>query len=292
MALWFSSGAFQARDIDGILIEAAEIGIHGIELSSGMAYTDNLLDSVRIAHMAGKQRFLVHNYFPPPKQPFVLNVAAMDEDSLTKSKAMGRAALELARELGAPFYSLHAGFAAKLKPELLGKPESQANTLTAKDINRELAYEIMVQTVRELADFAALMGLELLIENNVISPLYLEKMPINPLLLTEGAEIVRFFGDVKRPNVGLLLDVAHAKVSATALGFSPEAFVEQVGSHVRCLHLSDNDGREDSNQPFAASAWFMSRLKDFAHCEIVVEAYRLPAQTMLSQRELLERILS
>jgi sugar phosphate isomerase/epimerase len=205
---------------------------------------------------------------------------------------MGRAALELAHELEAPFYSLHAGFAAKLKPELLGKPESQANALTAADINRGRAYEIMVQTVRELADFADSMGLELLIENNVISPLYLEKMPINPLLLTEGGEIVRFFEDVQRPNVGLLLDVAHAKVSATALGFSPEAFVDQVADHVRCLHLSDNDGREDSNQPFAASAWFMSRLRDFAHCEIVVEAYRLPPQTMLSQRELLERILS
>jgi len=292
MALWFSSGTFQSKHVEGLLAEAAALGIEGIELSSGMAYTDGLLGQVRAAYAAGTQCFLVHNYFPPPAEPFVLNVAALDEESLLRSKILARKAIQLAHDLGAPFYSIHAGFAASLKPEQLGKPAQQAASLTASDIDRDLAYEVMVQTVRELADFAATLGLELLVENNVISPLYLRLMPLNPLLLTEGTEIVRFFADVERTNVGLLLDVAHVKVSATALGFKPESFVDLVSEHVRCLHLSDNDGNEDSNQPFGEDAWFYSRLKDFSMCEIVVESYNLEPQVMLSMQDLLQRSLA
>lgn len=291
MAHWFSSGAFNSRTIAGVLAEAEALDIKGIELSSGMTHDANILDSVRAMNSERSQRFMVHNYFPAPSKPFVLNVGSLDEYNLNKTKEMGRNGLRLAAELGAPFYSLHAGFAAKLRPEQLGKPEQQAAALTAADIDRKGSYAVMLQTVRELADFAATLGLELLVENNVISPLYLEKMPINPLLLTEGSEVARFFADVQRPNVGLLLDVAHVKVSATSLGFEPNDFVEVVAEHVRCLHLSDNNGREDSNQPFDKNAWFIHWLKKFSNCEMVIEAYNLQPDVMLEQRNLLNRVL-
>ena len=290
MAVWFSSGAFNATDVAGVLAEAQMLGIQGIELSSGLACSDEEMKLVHAEHAAGSQRFLVHNYFPAPAKPFVLNMAALDEESLHASKQLARTALMLARDLGAPFYSVHAGFAARLRPEQLGKPKEQAASLSAADINRSAAYAAMIENVRELGDFAATLGVGLLLENNVISPLYLESMPVNPLLLTEGREICRFFDDLERDNVGLLLDVAHTKVSATALGFRADDFVDQVAPHIRCLHLSDNDGREDSNQPFGPDAWFVPRLPEFRHCEIVVEAYRLKPQVMLSQLELLQRI--
>lgn len=292
MSIWFSSGAFNSRDIEGVLAEADRLGIEGIELSSGMAHDAEFIGPVMLAYTSGEHRFLVHNYFPPPAVPFVLNIAALDEENRRKSKAHGLAALDLSRRLGASFYSIHGGFAAVLKAEQLGKPLEQASSLTAADIDRDGAYMIMLDTVRELADAAAVQGLDLLIENNVISPVYLEKMPVNPLLLTEANEIVQFFSDVDRPNVGMLLDVAHAKVSGTALGFAPESFVEIVADYVKALHLSDNDGREDTNQPFQADAWFMPFLKDFRNLEVVVEAYRLEPSTMLQQRDLLERALS
>jgi sugar phosphate isomerase/epimerase len=111
------------------------------------------------------------------------------------------------------------------------------------------------------------------------------------LLLTEGYEICRFFEDLERPNVGLLLDVAHAKVSSTALGFNVNDFVDKVAPHVRCLHLSDNDGRTDSNQPLNEDFWFIPRLREFSHCEIVIEAYRLKPSVMKSQLELVAQFI-
>jgi sugar phosphate isomerase/epimerase len=291
MAIWLSSGAFRTRDIAAMLAQAQAAGIREIELSSGMDFAADILQPVRQAHASGTHRFLVHNYFPPPEVPFVLNIASLDPDGLTQTRAFGEQALHLAKELDAPFYSIHAGFAARLRPEHLGQPGRLASALAAADIDRAGAYEVMVETTRYLADQAATLGLDLLIENNVISPVFMERMPINPLLLTSSGEIRRFFDDVQCSNVGLLLDVAHARVSATALGFSPEDFVENVAEYVRCLHLSDNNGREDSNQPINSGAWFLPRIRDFRGCEIVIEAYRLEPDEMKAQLALIQHYM-
>jgi len=272
-----------------LLEQALAHGINGIELSSGMDYRPDILTLIREARSKDDLSFLVHNYFPAPKNPFVLNIASLDPQGLAMTRSFGEEALRLANELGAPFYSIHAGFAARLRPEHLGRPGQLASELTPADIDRVGAYNIMVETTRQLADHAASLGLDLLIENNVISPEFLERLPINPLLLTEADEINRFFDDVERSNVGLLLDVAHARVSATAQNFSMHRFVEQVSDKVRCLHLSDNDGRKDTNQPISKDAWFLPMLKDFRHCEIVIEAYSLKPEQMHAQLALVQR---
>lgn len=289
MSLWMSSGAFQTRDVAGVLAGARANGVTGVELSSGLAYSPDLLTTVRAAHDVGDLRFLVHNYFPPPEQPFVLNVAAEGE-GLRQTRALCSRALHLAKDVGAPFYSIHAGFAATLRAEQLGRPAEQAKALSAADIDREGGRARMVETVRAVADEAADLGLRLLIENNVISPVYLEQMPINPLLLTQADECTAFFEEVARANVGLLLDVAHVKVSATAQGFDPHRFIETVADWVGCLHLSDNDGREDTNQPVRTDSWFVPHLKDFVDCPWVIEAYNLDGATQRSQLELLRGV--
>lgn len=292
MSLWLSSGAFKTSDIEQMLSIARTNGITNVELSSGLAYQPKTRQLLKEEVERGMLNFLVHNYFPAPETPFVLNIASLDPDDLKKTEIFGADAIRLADEFGAPFYSIHAGFAANLCPEHLGKPEYLANALTSEDIDREQAYKIMIETTHQLAKQAANLGLELLIENNVISPKFLEKMPVNPLLLTEAQEILQFFKDVDRPNVGLLLDVAHTRVSALAQGWSAEQFVELVGEHVRCLHLSDNDGRQDNNQRITADSWFIPYLSDFKNCEIVIEVYNLEPRDMHQQLALIQEYIN
>ncbi len=256
-----------------------------------MSHDPLVVELARRAAQDGFFRFTVHNYFPAPATPFVLNIASLDPDGLRQSRAFGEAAIALANEFQAPYYSIHAGFAAALKPEHLGQPGRLASILTPADIDREAAYDVMIETTRHLADYAAKRGMDLLIENNVISPLFLERMSVNPLLLTEGAEISTFFDDVQRDNVGLLLDVAHARVSATACKFSVYDMIERVAPFVRCLHLSDNDGREDNNQPVSPESWFLPLLKNFSHCDFVIEAYNLEPGQMHQQLNLVQQHL-
>ena len=74
--IYVSTGAFGDLPLQAILKRSLDVGITGIELSSGVPYASNILEVVRSHHP--QFDFLVHNYFPPPADPFVLNLAALD----------------------------------------------------------------------------------------------------------------------------------------------------------------------------------------------------------------------
>ncbi|MBX7199425.1 MAG: sugar phosphate isomerase/epimerase [Rhodospirillaceae bacterium] len=282
MTVYVSSGAFQSRSIAAVVDDAVRLGITHVELSSGLAHAPALEADIRRGMDLGLT-FLVHNYFPAPADPKVLNLTASDPDDLAWSIAHCKRAIDLSLVVGGGFYSLHSGYAAALKAHQLGKPDEQAEAFKHAAIDRDAAYTLMIRSVREVADYAGGKGKSLLLENNVISPVYLAKAPANPLLMTDAAEIVRFMKDVDRTNVGFLIDTGHTKVSGTALGFDPHAFLDAVAPYVRALHLSDNDGREDQNLPFDENAWFYPRLKEFRDVPWVLEAYKLDDDIMKRQ---------
>ncbi len=282
MTLYVSSGAFRSRTIGDVIDDALRLGITHVELSSGLAHAPALEQEIGRGMKAGLT-FLVHNYFPAPLEPKVLNLTASDPADLRWSLDHCRRAIDLSLMVNGGFYSLHSGYVAALKAHQLGKPDEQAEAFKHANMDRDAAYRLMIASVREVADYAATKGKSLLLENNVISPVYLAKAPANPLLMTSADEIKRFMAEVDRLNVGFLIDMGHAKVSGTALGFSPHDFLDEVAPYVRALHLSDNDGREDQNLPFDESAWFYPRLKDFRHVPWVLEAYKLEDQVMNQQ---------
>jgi sugar phosphate isomerase/epimerase len=290
MTIYMSSGAFRVRTVRGVVAEAQRLGITHVELSSGLAHEPDLIAAVADGMKAGLT-FLVHNYFPAPAESKVLNLTASTREDLAWSIDHCRRAIDLSLTVGGDFYSLHSGYAAAIKAGMLGRPADQAAAFKDTSIDREKAYQLMITSVRAVADYAAPKGKSLYLENNVISPVYLDKVPVNPLLMTHADEIVRFMKDVDRPNVGFLIDFGHAKVSGTALGFDPLNFMEAVGPYVRALHISDNDGREDQNLPFGKDAWFYPLLKDFRRLPMVIEAYELDDDTMRSQLELLSAAL-
>lgn len=282
MTLYVSSGAFRSPTIAAVVDDALRLGITHVELSSGLAHAPTMEQDIRRGMSQGLA-FLVHNYFPAPADPMVLNLTAADPADLAWSIAHCKRAIDLSEMVGGGFYSLHSGYVAALKAHQLGKPDAQAEAFKHAAIDRDTAYELMIRSVREVADYAAGKGKSLLLENNVISPVYLAKAPANPLLMTDAGEILRFMKDVERPNVGFLIDTGHTKVSGTALGYDPHAFMDAVAPYVRALHLSDNDGREDQNLPFDENAWFYPRLKDFKHVPWVLEAYKLEDGIMKQQ---------
>lgn len=287
MKPYLSTGAFRTRSLPEILRQCAELGINHLELSSGVAYQPGLLDTVRSAPRTA-MRFLVHNYFPPPAESFVLNLASSDPQILRRSLEFCKAAIDLSAELGAPFYSAHSGFAFNLTPEMLGKPEAQSKISASQSY--EAAYAAFLESARMLAGYAASRGLKFLIENNVVSPRYLERAGANALLMSTAEEIVRFLQDANDPNLRLLVDVGHVNVSATALHFEREQFIERVAPYIEAIHLSGNDGVTDANQPFDASAWFFPLLKEFVLTPLVIEVYHLSPGQIQAQYRALEGI--
>jgi sugar phosphate isomerase/epimerase len=278
-----STGAFRTRSLAEIVASAAAGGLGHIELGSGTEWAPDMLRPVHETAARGV-RYLVHNYFPPHETPFVLNLAAADAEVLARSEAHCRAAVDLSATLGAPFFSVHAGFAFSARPEQLGHDLTGAPRIALEE-----AHAIFVQALRRLCAYAAARVIDVVVENNVIAPFNLVNGRNLIGLCATAEEALRTQAEVGAPNFGFLVDTGHLKVTANALGFDGHRFLDDVGPHVRAFHLSDNDGTADQNYPFDATAWFVPRLAEFPRATMVLEAYKLDVETIRATCQVIER---
>ena len=107
MSIYFSTGGYKnqiSRDVVKTLID---VGIKDIELSGTCYSKDNIKDLKQLLKFSNLQ---IHNYFPPPKKPFVLNLASMDEAIAQKTIDHIMYAIDVCKELNCKYYSFHAGF--------------------------------------------------------------------------------------------------------------------------------------------------------------------------------------
>jgi sugar phosphate isomerase/epimerase len=266
--LYISTGAFDEPDLEAIFKAAKNASVSHIELSSGVSYNAENLAIVR--RHVDEFTFLIHNYFPAPEIPFVLNLASVDKENLARSLSHCRQALDLTAEFGAPFFAAHAGFAAALRVEQLGQPFSGVSS-----VPREQAYEIFIESVKKLVTYARERGVAFYIENNVIAPFNAPEGKNKFLLLCDPDEIISFYDDLGDPDFGFLMDVGHLNVSAATLGFDRQAAMDALLPYIRAFHLSENDGSADTNDPFEGDAWFLPWIKSCSDAETVLEAYNL-----------------
>ncbi len=250
-AVYVGSGAFPSRRLPDVLELAGQWGVSHLELSSDVAHHP---EAAALARQARKHfSLLFHNYFPAPQQPFVINLAAADPEILELSRAHCRQALDLSAEVEAPYYAAHAGFT--IQP-----PSNRLGHALALDggVRREDAWRIFMDSVGMLLDYGRSRGVAFLIENNVVAP-FNTRDGVHPFLLAEPEEILQAAWELG-PDFGLLLDVAHLKVSAVTQGFNAKVAMEMIAGCTRAYHLSDNDGTKDNNRPFGADSWFLPLL--------------------------------
>lgn len=229
-----------------------DAGITAIELSGG-EYSETLLDDLK--SFDGLVRFQVHNYFPPGKESFVFNLGSLDDAVATRSIRHAEKAIQWAAEIGMSVYSFHAGFLFEPKVSELGKRIDRKQLY-----EREQSLAVFLDRVNKLANVAEAEGCRLLVENNVLSYNNFESFGQNPFLMCTPDECLMVMNNTA-DNVGLLIDVAHLKVSARTLGYAPELMFDQCDQWIEGYHLSDNDGLSDSNLPVQEESWFWKWLK-------------------------------
>ncbi|MFT6904707.1 MAG: sugar phosphate isomerase/epimerase [Oleiphilaceae bacterium] len=255
--------------------------IKAFELSAGK-YTDTLeADLLTVS----KQFYIaLHNYFPVPEEAFVFNLASFDDEIIEKSLDHAKKAIKLTAKYGGEFYSFHAGYLLDPQVSELGKK------ITKQKLNdRTDGLNQFIKHVNELATFANKYNVKLLIENNVVSEKNFESFGCNPLLMTEPDETKIIFSQVSE-NVKLLIDVAHLKVSANTLSFDPVEYLYDFRDITAAYHISDNNGLEDSNEPFSINSWFVEHIrKDLTYYSL--EIYVPDVNALESQYTLLSSIL-
>ncbi|MBL8164456.1 MAG: sugar phosphate isomerase/epimerase [Anaerolineae bacterium] len=242
--------------LDARVARYATEGLSAVEFGAGVSVEGELPQG----------DFLIHNYFPPPPEPFVLNLASSDANIRQRSIDMARSGLVLSAQIGAPFYSVHAGFITDpvgfgTTSFIFPMPQSREEV--------EAAWETFLASVALLVDEAERLGVGLLIENNVCPPDLKGK-----LLLQTPEEFLALFERIRSPRLGILLDTGHLRVSATTYGLNSAACITALAAHIRAFHLHDNDGHSDQHLPAERESWAVMAIQSraFQDYPVVVEA--------------------
>ncbi|MEK7218324.1 MAG: sugar phosphate isomerase/epimerase family protein [Patescibacteria group bacterium] len=252
-----------------------ELGMEAVELGDKVT-----IEGACTSQLLGPGPYLLHNYFPPPPEPFVLNLASVDARIRERSMALVRRALSLSAALGAPLYSVHAGFVTD--PTLafiFPKPDRP-------DAGQE-ALRRFVESIRGLLPFAERAGVRLLVENNVC-----ERHNMGTLLLQTTDEFQEFFGMIASPFLGILVDTGHLNVSAATYGFNRMEFIAVLAPYIGAFHLHDNDGSADQHRPVEEGSWITGVLRTPALQSLpwIMEAKFPNGEALLAQRRFLETL--
>jgi sugar phosphate isomerase/epimerase len=176
---------------------------------------------------------LHHDCLVAPGEPR-WNLAASDEGLRRRAVDGAMAAMRQAAELGAPFYSVHPGWALTLTLDAEGHP-------TGPEQSRAKAHDHLCRSLDRLASLADDLGLKLLVENTAGSrktAVHLSTLP----LWQEPDEIHQTLDRLAAPPLGLLLDVGHLLLSSRVRHWEPEPVVDELVSRVRAIVVARNDG--------------------------------------------------
>jgi len=266
--IFVSSSCVNNRKISESVEELAKAGFSYIELSGGT----NLYPSWKEELIELKAKYGLtyrcHNYFPPPKTHFVLNLSAADNDVRNRSITHVLEAISLSRELGAEEYGIHAGFRFQPDHKKLGK---QFDVVDLQD--EDEAIEKFAVAWEDLKLVAEEKGIKLYVENNVFSRANKQAFGnVNPFLATDAESIAKLNDACK---INLLLDIAHLKVSCESLSKPYEEELKHLMTKTDYLHFSDNNGHADTNQGFSDASGIYHLLKqfDFSGKTITLEVY-------------------
>lgn len=238
MTPWVSSACVGASSIADAVEQLAVAGFSNIELTGGTKWYEGLLDDlIQLKQRHGLQ-YQVHNYFPPPPVPFVLNLASCNDDLYRMSIEHVHTAASISRALGNTRYGVHAGFLIDIRVDEAGRRVGR------RQINdRALALQRFSEAFGGLV--AAYPDMEFYIENNVASAANQESIGENAFLFTNYESYL----ELQRhcPGSRILLDLAHLKVSCHTDGLEFGDQASRLLPLTDYLHVSDNEGLADTN---------------------------------------------
>jgi sugar phosphate isomerase/epimerase len=233
-----------------------------IELGAGVSVTDE-----ELIHLQNRKcHFLVHNYFPPPPEAFVLNLASKNEEIRQKSLDLVYKALDLSAKLGAPFYSVHAGF---ITDPIITKEHCFIFPYPDSPDESKESIERFITTLELILDHSKNHDIKVLVENNVCT-----NESKGKLLLQTIDEFKYLFDNIESSNLGILLDFGHLNVTSKTFKFNRKDFLKQLGHHIGGFHVHENNGEIDSHQPISDDSWVLDTLKEpiFSNTPLVIEA--------------------
>lgn len=248
--IYVSSACRKNDNIGSIIQEYIKYGIKNIELSGGTGHYDMIEDDLMTLKHKYGVKYACHAYFPPPKIPFVVNLASCNEVIYQRSIDHYIRCIEMLRYIDCPVLSIHAGFLLEVSTDEIGKKISNKTIYDKKE-----AYERFFDAYRYISKSCADNGIVLYLENNVLSAEnYRECGYHNHMMMTDYDSIMEIHREL---GFNLLLDLGHLYVSSNTLKLDFSEQCSMLKKHVKWIHLSDNDGIHDGHKPLRPDSTIM-----------------------------------
>ena len=117
-------------------------GLDKLELSGNVSYINQTKLFKVFDKYENKIDFNIHNYFPPPKTPFVLNLAHPETTDVSIMHCMK--AIDICSYLGKSHYSLHAGISFNPSPNDLGHDQFHLPSININE-SRKMLFDACTQ---------------------------------------------------------------------------------------------------------------------------------------------------
>ena len=264
--IYISTSCIKNTKIKDSVEELATNGFKNIELSGGTEYYDNFENDLLDLKDKYNLNYRCHNYFPPPKKHFVLNLASLNDETFQISFKHLQRVIALSNRLGADKFAFHAGFFIDIKLREIGKKLSKDHLF-----NEDESISRFCDAFQDLQKQAC--GVSLFIENNVFSSSNADTYDgENPFMMTNFNEYVSL---KEKIDFNLLLDVAHLKVSAKTLKLDWKEEFEKMMDVSSYVHVSNNDGFHDLNNQLTKTSILTSMLRqsDTRNKDFTLEIY-------------------
>lgn len=283
MAVYVSTSCLTNGDnIFKVLDIYAKAGLKHISLGSTHKYTDNLSPDKFKGY---DFNLICHHYFPPAKEPIMVNLASQDPTILKRSREQIRQSIDFCFIMGISFFPFHAGFRAE--------PDEKLNFKGQPVAPYESAFATFVESVNEVNRYAEVKKVKIAIENNVLAEYNLVDGQNPYLLLCEAGEFEKFLSEVQSGNVGVLLDLGHLKVTSHCLSFNRYEFIDKVKDRVFGIHAHENNGHIDEHRELDQTSWCFEVISRecFANLPVVLESLGLTINQIMKQVHSMEKIL-
>ena len=262
--IYISTSCVKNNSIKKSIKQIVDFGYTNIELSGGTNYYPEIVDDLISLKDRYNLNFICHNYFPPPKEHFVLNLASLDIATQEKTFQFLKNTIKLSDKLKLREFGFHAGFFLNISLDEIGKKIKNQTLFNKK--------EAINQFCKSYTKLDSLTNSKLYIENNVISRPNYEKFGEDIFMLTSSKDYFRL---KKLINFDLILDVAHLKVSCNSLNLNFELELDSLIHQTDYIHVSDNSGITDDNIGLKKDSELYSILSNYClkNKKITLEVY-------------------
>lgn len=253
--IYVSSSCLPHKDICKSVISLARAGFLHIELSGGgSVYNPDLLKHLLALKARYNLTFACHNYFPPPKEDFVINLCSLDSTIFKRSLAQLKKSILFSYHLGARHFGFHAGFFLPLSPKELGSTTTKRHRI----YDKFKCIQRFIEGYHILDAYARKYNIQLYLENNVISAELCAQYGNADLAMLLCYD--DYLSLKEQIECALLLDIGHLKVSSKTLGKDFTTESKQCFAIAQYIHISDNNGLRDENKPIATTSEFLPTL--------------------------------